>query len=222
MKKPFFLLLLLAVASTIFAQSVPTTISYNKKDQSALMIELPYTQEIAESFLVSKLEHTGYMPEKSGNLFWKQSKVNGFYVFKGVQLKGAPAPMDLYFKVVQKSKLNKGASIIFMILSKGGEQFISPSGAPENFAAAAAFMNSFDKASAAYKLHLDVKDEEAGLQDAQARLLKLKEEEVALQQQLEALEAELKANREHQASQGKAIEHARTKLAALKEKALQP
>ena len=81
-------LLLSAFCATAFAQSVATSVKFDKTDKPALMLYLPYTQEVAEGTILSKLREIGYEPETSGSLFWKQGKVNGFYTFKGVALKG--------------------------------------------------------------------------------------------------------------------------------------
>ena len=104
-------LILLLIAFTIvqagFTQASYTSVSYNKSSQPALMLELPYNEEVSEGFIVDNLKKTGYDPETKGKLFWKQSKLNGFYIFKDVRLEGASGTADLYFKVDQKSKRQK-------------------------------------------------------------------------------------------------------------------
>ena len=105
---------LFILASAVFqiasAQASYTSVSYNKSSQPALMLELPYNVEISEGFIVDNLKKTGYDPETKGKLFWKQNKLNGFYIFKDVRLEGAPGTVDLYFKVDQKSKRQKACA----------------------------------------------------------------------------------------------------------------
>src|SRR5438067_2298922 len=111
------LILSLLFCSKSFSQSIPSTITYNKSEEAALKLDIPYTQEITEGFIVQKLKRTGHDPESKGQLFWKQNKLNGFYVFKKVQLDGLQKPVDLYFKIDQKSNRLKDQSVIYMLVS---------------------------------------------------------------------------------------------------------
>ena len=72
--KSFLLLLLLSSSLTAaLAQSSVTSVSYNKTNQPALMLELPYDEEVSEGFIISNLKKTGYDAETKGKLFWKQN-----------------------------------------------------------------------------------------------------------------------------------------------------
>src|SRR5437762_1461451 len=104
MKKIASILLFLFVAQYSMSQSLVTSVTYNKKAQPALMLELPYNESVSEDFIVSNLKKTGYDPETKGKLFWKQNKLDGFYIFKEVRLENAAQAVDLYFKVDRKSK----------------------------------------------------------------------------------------------------------------------
>src|SRR5689334_17682090 len=106
------------------AQSYVTTVTYNKTQQPGLLIELPYNEDISQDFIIANLKKTGYDAETKGSLFWKNNKINGFYIFKGVRLEGASEAVDLYFKVEEKSRKHKDESIVYMLISKGGETFV--------------------------------------------------------------------------------------------------
>lgn len=200
------------------SQAVITNVKFNKTDRPALMLELPYDQEVSEQFIVDNLKKNGYEPVTSGSLFWKKSKVDGFYVFKGVRLQGSDRTTDLYFKVEPKSKRQKGISIVYLLMDKGVEDFVnSADGAPHD--AGKTFMNDMVPQSAAFKLQLDIKAQEEALKNAEKRMEKLMEDEKKLNKRLEELQNDLKKNKEDQEIQKKTIENEKLKLQELRTKA---
>jgi hypothetical protein len=217
MKKSTVVLLLFITSSvTVFSQSIFTSVSYNKRDQSALLLELPYVTDVSEDFIVTHLKRAGYEPETKNGLFGKNSKINGFYTFKGVSLDGIKQPVDLYFKVEKRGTKQTEQSFIYMLVSKGNESFISSGSDKETVNAARQFLNEFVEKSAAYKLDLDIEEQQYVIKDEQERMDKMKLEEKALNKKLELLQAELKKNHEDQDNQQKTIEVEQKKLAALK------
>jgi hypothetical protein len=217
MKKSTVVLLLFITCSiTAFSQSIFTSVTYNKRDQSALLLELPYITDISEGFIVTHLKRAGYDPETRNGLFGKNSKINGFYTFKGVVLNGLKQPVDLYFKVEKRGTRQTEQSFIYMLVSKGNESFISTSSDKETINAARQFLNDFVEKSAAYKLDLDIEEQQYVIKDEQEKMDKLKMEEKTLNKKLELLQAELKKNHEDQDNQQKAIEVEQKKLADLK------
>ena len=218
MKKTFTLILIaLYCFSSAFSQSQLTSISYNKIAQPALMLDLPYDENTTEDFIVANLKKTGYNPETKGKLFWKQNKLDGFYIFKDVKLEDASQSMDLYFKVDQKSRRAKDQSVIYLMLSKGGENFISPGSDETNYEAAKKFLNGFVDHSAAYKLNLDIKEQEEVVKDAEKKYDKLKDHEKDLVRKIEQLEKDLKKNKDDQDEQDKAIKNEKKKLEDLRD-----
>jgi hypothetical protein len=219
--KIYFLLfaLVFALKTAVLAQVYPGNISYNKTEQPALVLQLPHKEDIAENFILDNLKKTGYDVETKGKLFWKKNKLDGFYVFKGVMLPGANTPLDMYFKVDKQSKKSKNASTVYLLSSRGGEIFISPS---DTFAyeASKKFLNNFVSESAAYKLNLDVDAQEKIVKDAENKLNKLVEDEKDMEKKIEQLQRDIKKNKDDQASQQQTIEAERKKLADLKAKAL--
>ncbi|HWJ26414.1 MAG TPA: hypothetical protein VNS32_07705 [Flavisolibacter sp.] len=218
MKKITTLLLgCFAAFNSLYSQSSVTTISYNKTSQSALSLELPYNQDISEGFIISNLKKTGYDPETKGTFLWKQNKTNGFYVFKGVMLEGQKQGLDLYFRIEPKSKIEKEHSIIYLLVSKGNDSFLSSDDA--SYKAAIKFMNGFIDQSAAYKLELDVKAQENVVKEAEQKLLDMQQDETSLNKKMEQLKTELNKNKTEQEAQQRAVENEKKKLAMLKAKA---
>ena len=216
MKRFAALFVLAASIQFASAQSSYTSVSYNKTSQPALMLELPYNTDVSEGFIIDNLKKTGYDPETKGKLFWKQNKLNGFYVFKDVRLEGASQPVDLYFKVDQKSKKAKDQSVIYLLMGKGENNFISSTSDEDTYRAAKDFLNGFVDQSAVYKLNLDIKNQEDVVKAAEKKFDKLKDDEKEMQKKLEQLQKDLKKNQDDQKDQQKTIESEKKKLDDLK------
>jgi hypothetical protein len=201
------------------AQSVSTGVSFNKTTQPALMLLLPYSENIAEGTILQKLRENGYDPETKGKAFWKQNKVNGFYTFKGVVLKDInQQPLDLYFKVEPKGKKENETATIYFLVSKGEEKFITPETDQNIHSAAKKFLNKFVDESAAYKLQKDIEAQGEEVKEAEKKLAKIQENEKELLKKITQLQEEIRLNKLQQDNQVKVVETEKTKLADLKGK----
>lgn len=217
MKKLTASLLAMLICFSVAAQSTVTSVSYNKKNQPGLVLELPYSESVSEDFIVSNLKKTGYDAETKGKLFWKQNKLNGFYIFKDVRLQGLDHTVDLYFKVDQKGKKSKEESVIYMLVGRGEDYFI-PSSDDRVYDAAKRFMNMFIEEAAAYKLDLDIAAQEKTVKSAEKKLSDLSSDEKSMIKKIEQLEKDLKKNKEDQESQARLIEEEKKKLDELRQK----
>ncbi|MGZ8544512.1 MAG: hypothetical protein ACXWV0_04410 [Flavisolibacter sp.] len=216
MKKLTTCFLIMVIACTVSAQSSVTSVSYNKKNQPGLMLELPYSESVSEDFIVSNLKKTGYDAETKGKLFWKQNKLNGFYIFKEVQLQGLEHTVDLYFKVDQRGKKSREESVIYMLVGRGEDYFI-PSSDDKVYDAAKRFMNMFIEEAAAYKLDLDIEEQEKTVKSAEKKLSDLSGDEKSMLKKIEQLEKDLRKNKEDQEKQAKLIEEEKKKLENLRQ-----
>ncbi len=199
------------------SQSSFTTITINKNIQPGLVLHLPNNTEVAEGTILQKLKETGYSPETKGQLFWKKNKLDGFYVFNGVTL---PAlnnqKLDMYFKVERESNTQKDQSIIYMLVSKGYDNFISPEIDSATFLAATDFLNGFVATTASYRLNLDIEEQEKVLKNAENKLVNFQNDEKSLIKKIEGLQADLRNKRNDQVMQEKEIANQKAKLEALK------
>src|SRR5688572_26836190 len=210
----------------LFAGIVPalsqasfTTITIDKKIQPGLVLHLPNNTEVAEGTILQKLKETGYSPETKGKLFWKKNKRDGFYVFNGIEL---PAlnnqKLDMYFKVEKESKSQKDQSIIYLLVSKGYDNFISPQEDSSTFLAATEFLNGFVATTAGYRLNLDIEEQGKIVQSAEKKLAGLQDDEKSLIKKIEELQADLRNKKDDQAMQEKEIASQKMKLEELKAK----
>lgn len=215
--KTVFFFLLLALYITASAQSVSTNVKYNKMDKPALMLYLPYNEQVAEGTILTKLKEIGFEPESKGSLFWKQNKVDGYYVFKGVVLKGEKNELvDLYFKVDRRGNKRDNQSVIYMMTSKGAENFVTDASEPQVYAAAQRFLNGFVSETATYKHTLDVQAQEETVKKAEKKMTELMSEESDLNKKIAKLQEDLAKNKQSQTSQQLTIEGERKKLSDLK------
>jgi len=218
-KLRLFVLFLFAGIITASSQSTFTTITINKNIQPGLVLHLPNNTEVAEGTILQKLSETGYSPETKGRFFWKKNKLDGFYVFNGVTL---PAlnnqKLDMYFKVEQESNSNKNQSIIYLLVSKGYDNFISPDVDSVSFLAATEFLNGFVATTASYRLNLDIETQQKVVKAAENKLVDLQDDEKSLTKKIEGLQADLRNKKDDQVMQEKEIANQKIKLDALKAK----
>jgi len=160
------------------SQATFTTITIDKKIQPGLVLELPNNTDVAESTILQKLKETGYNPETKGELFWKKNKLDGFYAFNGIVLAALNnQKLDMYFKVEPKSKTQKDKSTIYLLVSKGYDNFISPEVDTATFAAATAFLNGFVAGTAGYRLNLDIEEQGKVVKNAEKNLASLQDDD---------------------------------------------
>ena len=181
------------------------------------MLYLPYSQDVAEGTILTKLKEIGYEPDSKGSLFWKSNKANGFYVFKGVTLRGDnPQVVDLYFKVERRGSKKDNQSVMYLLTSKGADNFINDASDATTYAAAQNFLNGFTTETASYKHTLDVQSQEETVKKAEKKLSDLQDDERDLTKKIAKLQDDLRKNKEAQVSQQATIEAERRKLDDLK------
>ncbi len=199
------------------AQSSYTTIQYNDKMQPALVLELPNNTEDAEGTILQKLKQTGYNPETQGHLFWKKNKLDGFYVFNNVSLLSlSDLKLDIYFKVVQKNKREKNSSTLYLLVSKGNENFASPDNDTMLWNSSVIFLNSFVEKTTAYSLEQDIATQENNVKEQQDKYIKLQNDEKDLADKIRKYQEDLVNNQTAQKSQQQQIENQKKILEALK------
>ena len=214
-----YLLIVFVLTGTIpaFSQTTFTTITIKNKLQPGLVLHLPNNTDVAEGTILQKLKETGYSPETKGMSFWKQNKLDGFYVFNGIKL---PAlnnqKLDMYFKVERESSSQKEKSIIYLLVSKGYDNFISPELDSVTFAAATDFLNSFTATTASYRLNLDIEEQEKVVKNAETKLSDLQNDEKSQIRKIEELQADLRNKKNQQFIQEKEIANQKMKLQELK------
>lgn len=128
------------------AQAKDTLTFFNQQTQAASVIQYPY----------SASEVTGALAKKFGSLkFPKALKaVDGYSLYKGVTIPEiSTIKLDVFTKVVAQGET---ISSLYLILSKGYENFISKTSDPEIVANSLNFLNGFNKDLSAYRYGVDI------------------------------------------------------------------
>ncbi len=198
MKFLYLLFLLSLVYCNISAQAVYQMVIYNERPEPGLMLLLPNKPDVVQNTILQKLEEIGYEPETKGSLFWKSDKINGFYIFKQVKLRDINnQTVDLYFKVENQTN-NRRKSTLYMLISKGYDNFVSPQSDTAVYRAARRFLNGFVNETAAYKLNILIEEQKENLDDSQKKMKDLKEDSEKMQKNIEELKNDVIKNREEQ------------------------
>ena len=174
------------------------------------------------AFFLNKLEDIGYKPETKGELFWKKNTINGFYVFKGVTLPSINGfRVDLYFDVKRKSRKESDKSVMSLLISKDGSNFVSAETDNATFNAASEFLNGFLSETEVFKHNLDVNKQEEAVKNAEKKLENLKDDEKKLNKKIVETQRDLEDNIKNQGKQVQEIENQKLKLEELKKNAKQ-
>lgn len=218
-KTSMIFVLLVAGVSTAVSQSTFTTTDFKGKTEPALLIQLPNTIEVAEGTILQKLKETGYEPQTKGAFFWKNNKINDFYVFKNVQLPELNnLKLDLYFKVDPALSGSKDQSSIAMMVSKGYDNFVSPEADSLTFSAAQKFLDGFVGETTQFKTNMDIETLEKSLAGVESKLAGLQKKENEINKKIAELEAELVNNKYEQGYRQNEINDQKTKLEVLRTK----
>jgi hypothetical protein len=214
MHKIFTFFLASSIALGSYCQAYETSTTFKKSPTPAIAIEVPYTTEIAEGTLITRLDQAGADIEKKGALFWKSNKIDGFLTYKNTALPDLTYnKLDLYFKVVKRRSDN---SLIYMLLSDGNEHFISPANNPAVFDTAKAFMNKMLAQTTSYKWEVDVKNQEEAYNKAQKKMKNLQDEHEDLLKRRKRLEDDIAKNVKEQEAQTQEINTQQQKLTELR------
>jgi len=217
MKKLLLIIPLLAFIFT-YSQSTTTNITFKKLSRQALLLELPNTEAESQGTIIAKLKESGYNPETTGSLFWKKNTQDGFYIFKDIRLPSLGSEkLDLYFKV-EKKKRSSSASNVYLLLSTGNENFVTPETDAGLWDNAQIFLNGFVDNAVAYKIVQEIKTQENKIKSLQSKYLLLQKDQKDLEDRIVRYQKELEANKAKQIENQAEIENQVKILEAARQK----
>jgi hypothetical protein len=115
----------------------------------------------------------------------------------------------MYFKVVQKNKEEKNSSTLYLLVSSGNENFVSPEGDTTLWNSSKMFLNGFVEKTPAYSLEQNIKHQENTLKESQNKLTELQNQE-------KDLADKIRKNQDGQKNQQQDIENQNKILGDLK------
>lgn len=217
MKKIFVALsLAFSIPMLSWAQAIDTLTYFNQQTLPSSVAHYDY----------STVEVTGALEKKFIDLkFPKAAKAkDGFTLYKGVLMPEiSTVKLDLYAKVVPNGTAN---SSLYIILSKGYDNYISKTTDPEIIANTLNFLNGFNKNAAAFRYGIEIEKQNAVIKDVEKRIKKSESDKESLEKTKSKIQSkigELKQKSDglklEYENQQKALEMVRTKKATIEEMA---
>ncbi len=191
--KNMMLLIVAAVScSTSFAQARLATAEYQKTNQPAVAADIPFTEKTVNKAIEDQLQKLGY----------RGKDTKGYVTYKGVHLPAlGPDSYDLYFKTDRKSKKEKDATTVTLMISNGYEKFIGDTTNSQVITNAKNYLDSLTAKVAAYDLEQQIADQDGLAKKSSKKLAGIIDDGQSLQKKKAKLENEISNNLKDQESQ---------------------
>lgn len=210
MKNFILFVLFFSFCKISFSQAYEAKVEHQRKDHVAAVIELPYSPDITEEAIKD------YMAKKG----FKQNSSRGFMTFKGVKLHpNNTGNNDIHFKVERKSRKEKEASLVHLVVSKENEsltQRIADDRA--GIEDAKSFLNGMVPHFEAYGLEVEISEQDKTVKKSEKKLENLIEDQQDLEKRIKNLQDKLAQNKKDQESQKADISNQKSILEGLKAK----
>ena len=193
-KMAFLGILLFSIrsASAQFKAS-ETQVLYQKTQQTAVLLNLPYPEDIVESSIKEYMSRKGL----------KNSSSRGYMVFRNVRLDERDAALaDLHIRVDRKSSSEKGASIVTVLVAGPGEDPATRSGRNEKFQEGASrYIENMVPAIQAGDLEAKIKSQESVTKKSQNKMANLHDDQADLEKKIRNTQADLEQNKKDQVTE---------------------
>ena len=211
MKKILLPLFLIIFINHAFAQDITEgKVDYQKKEQAALLVELPYPPGVVEDAIKDYLNKRGL----------KANSAKGYSVFKGTKLDSLSGEdHDLYFKVERKSRRDKDASVVYMFVTKPNENPAERLPAETSgLSSARSFLSRMMPSVEAYYLEMEIGSQEGEIKKAEKKYERLADDESDMQKKLKKLQDNIEDNKKEQERQKQEIEKQKSILDNMRNK----
>jgi hypothetical protein len=208
MKKIAFLTFALFSYTHSFSQAIVTITDYQKIQEPAIQYEIPFSEDIVTKALTDTLEKQGY----------KGATKSGFTLYRDVHIKAiGPDSYNLYFKVDRKSKNEKDASIVTMMMQKD-DVFISEATDMDIVVNAKSYMQNLKPVVQAYDLEQQINYQMDAIRKADKKLNDLVSDSVDIAKKDAKIKLQIQDNISSMTSQKAEIEKQKLILETLKGK----
>jgi hypothetical protein len=178
-------------------RSYGSQVSYQKTQQPATLIDLPYPPDVVERSI------RDYM----GRYGWKGSGSHGFTAFKNVRLDDRASEVnDVFFRVDRKNR-DKTASTVAMLVARPGEDpAMRATRDTGSMSRAGIFLERMVPAITSGDLEARIKDQEGATKKSQHKLGNLRGDQLDLEKRIRNTQSDLDHNRSDQAMQSRILE----------------
>ncbi|HYE54960.1 MAG TPA: hypothetical protein VD996_08960 [Chitinophagaceae bacterium] len=210
MKKMLLFLCFTLFITIAFAQDVQEgKTEYQKKEQPALIVELPYPPSVVEDAIKDYLNKRGS----------KASSSKGYQLFKAARLNELDTEgSDLYFKVERKSRKEKDASVVYFFTTKPNENPTTRVVETTDLSGAKSFIQAMIPSVDAYNLEVDITSQENEVKKAEKKYDRLVDEQADLEKKLKKLQENIENNKKDQEKQKQEITKQKSILEGMKGK----
>lgn len=168
------------------AQSRSVSVEYQKIKRDGIVNEIPFNDKITAAAIEDTFQKLGYKGKES----------KGFVVYKGVMLPVlGKQSYDLYFSIDKKSKKDKDASFVSLLISRDFDNFMSESTASELMGNAKIYMDSLRNIVARYDLEQQIIEQEDLVKKNEKKLLSIIDNGEGYEKEKKKLEDKIEANK---------------------------
>jgi len=194
MKRTLLLLCMLVIAAIVYGQAKEGTVEYEKTQQPAAVIELPYSPNVVEAAM------NDYLIKKGRS---RANDIKGFSTFRNTQLSPSDSMnADLYFKVERKSKKEKEITNVSLLLYPHNKDFaVTVKETHLNMEQAKDYLDQLVPAIEAYNLELQIKEQNDRVIKAESKYKNLVENGDDLNKDKINIEQKIVNNKDDQARQ---------------------
>jgi len=185
-------------------------IEYQKGDKIAAVLEMPYSTDVVEDAIKEYMDKQGLSRDHS----------KGFDVFRNAKPRiGDPEISDLHFRVEKKSRKEKEASVVYLLIGRPGENMSLRTGDDRyKIDVAKEYLNRMAPSIDAYNLELEIKSQEEIVKKAEKKKEDLEDDQKDLEKKIKNLQSKLEENKGTQKNQSDEVLKEKTALEMLKGK----
>jgi len=207
MKKILFLSPLLLAVSFLFGQSNEGLVTYQKKQQPAAVISLPYSVELINMVM------SDYLSKKGS----KASDIKGFKTYRNTRLMDNDSTSaDLYFKIDPANTKDKVQSTVYLMVGVPNEDVANRNpGAQFNMEQAKNFLNNLIPVMESYKLEIQIRDQNDLVIREEKKSKSLTDDGLDLSKKKFDLDRKVEGNKQDQEKQNAEVEKQKQALALL-------
>jgi DNA repair exonuclease SbcCD ATPase subunit len=188
----------LVLMTGVRSQAYESRIEYQKTQQSAAVISLPCSQDVAAEGLKE------YMAKKGA----KGAGFKDFTVYRSFMLDSNDKDLsDLYFKIDRKSSKEKEVTLITLVPARKGEEIQTRSATDQaQMDEAKAFLNQLAPYIESHHVNVEISEQQQILTKAQKKMSDLMDDSTDLEKKIRKLQADLNENKNDQTKQTKEVE----------------
>lgn len=187
MKKLLPLILIFATTCALSQEITEGKTEYQRKDQPALIMELPYPPSVVEDAIKDYLNKKGS----------KATSSKGYQLFKATKLDSfSSEDNDLYFKVERKSRKEREASVVYFFITKPNENPASRDASlTSDLSGARSFLQGMLPSLEAHNLEVEIGGQEGEVKKAEKKYDRLVDDGNDMQKRLKKLENDIEENK---------------------------